>query len=104
MEDRSHRPRRVRRLTWGKELARAVLEMREERPRWGKDKLAVLLRERGWEVFTSMVGRILKALKDRGVLREPPVNGKSARKRMRKRPYGVRKPKPESTEGQGWTA
>ena len=93
LEDRSHRPRRVRRPTWGKELARAVLEMREERPRWGKDKLAVLLRERGWEVSTSMVGRILKALKDRGVLREPPVNGISARKRMRKRPYAVRKPK-----------
>ena len=93
LEDRSHRPRRVRRPTWSRELARAVLEMREERPRWGKDKLAVLLRDRGWEVSTSMVGRILKALKDRGVFREPPVNGISARKRMRKRPYAVRKPK-----------
>ena len=53
----------------------------------------VLLRERGWEVSTLMVGRILRALKDRGVLREPPVNGISARKRRRKRPYAVRKPK-----------
>ena len=53
----------------------------------------MLLRDRGWEVSTSMVCRILKALKDRGVLREPPVNGKSAHKRMRKRPYAVRKPK-----------
>ena len=57
LEDRCHRPRRVRRPTWGKELARAVLEIREERPRWGKDNLAVLLRDRGWEVSTSMVGR-----------------------------------------------
>ena len=43
-----------------------------------------------------MVGRILKALKalkGRGVLREPPSNGISARKRMRQRPYAVRKPK-----------
>ena len=93
MEGRSHRPRRVRQPTWSRELAWAVLEMREERPRWGKDKLVVLLREKGWEVSTSMVGRILKALKDRGVLREPPINGVSARKRMRQRPYAVRKPK-----------
>ena len=93
LEERSHRPRRVRRPTWSHELAQAVLETREERPRWGKDKLAVLLRNRGWEVSTSMVGRILKALKERGVLREPPSNGISARKRMRQRPYAVRKPK-----------
>ncbi len=93
LEGRSPRPRRVRQPTWSRELVRAVLEMREERPRLGKDKLVVLLREKGWEVSTSMVGRILKALKDRGVLREPPINGVSARKRMRQRPYAVRKPK-----------
>ena len=92
LEERSHRPRRVRQPTWSRELAQAVLEMREERPRWGKDKLVVLLREKGWRVSTSMVGRILKALKERGVLREPPVNGVSARKRMRQRPYALRKP------------
>jgi transposase InsO family protein len=40
-----------------------------------------------------MVGRILKRLKERGVLREPPANGISTRKRQRQRPYGVRKPK-----------
>ena len=33
-------------------------------------KLAVLLRERGWQVSTSMVGRILSYLKARGVLKE----------------------------------
>lgn len=48
--NRSHRPRRVRWPTWSKELARIMLEMREDRPRWGKHKLAALLRERGWEV------------------------------------------------------
>ena len=40
-----------------------------------------------------MVGRILTSLKARGVLREPPANGISARKRQRARPYAVRKPK-----------
>ena len=93
LEEKSHRPRRVRQPTWSRELAQAVLEMRETWPRWGKDKLVVLLREKGWAVSTSMVGRILKALKERGALREPSVNGVSARKRMRKLPYAVRKPK-----------
>ena len=66
--------------------------LREERPRWGKDKLAVILRKEGWQVSTSVVGRILSSLKARGVLREPPANGISARKRQRPRPYAVRKP------------
>ncbi len=38
-------------------------------------------------------GRILKRLKDRGVLKEPIPNHISARKRHRQRPYAVRKPK-----------
>ncbi len=40
-----------------------------------------------------MVGRILKKLKERGVLVEPVSNGVSARKRLRERAYAVRKPK-----------
>ena len=50
---------------------------------------------------TSMVGRVPKALKERGVLREPPVNAVSARKRMRQRPYAVRKPKGYRVAGPG---
>ena len=63
LEERSHKPKRLRRPSWSRELALAVLHLREQYPRWGKDKLAVLLRERGWEVSTSMVGRILSHLK-----------------------------------------
>ena len=48
-------------------------------PTVGKDKLMVLLQERGWQVSTSMVGRILSYLKARGVLKEPPRNGISTR-------------------------
>ena len=55
--------------------------------------MAVLLRERGWEVSTSMVGRILTHLKARGVLREPPSTGISTRKRPWRRHYAVRKPR-----------
>ena len=93
LEGRSHRPGRLRQRTWSRELALAVLHLREQYPRWGKDKLVVLLRQRGWQVSTSMVGRILSWLKARGVLREPPRIGISTRKRMWRRPYAVRKPR-----------
>ena len=93
VEDRSHRPKRLRQPTWSPELALAVLHLREQYPRWGKDKLVVLLRGHGWQVSTSMVGRILKRLKARGALREPVRTGVSARKRLWQRPYAVRKPR-----------
>lgn len=41
----------------------------------------------------STVGRILKRLKARGVLRAPPRNGITKRKRRLVRPYATRKPK-----------
>ena len=88
-----HKPRRLRQPTWSPELALAVLHLREQYPRWGKDKLVVLLRERGWQVSTSMVGRILRYLKTRGVLKEAPRNGVSTRKRLWRRPYAIRKPR-----------
>ncbi len=90
---KSRRPHRVRGPTWSVELAEAVMEMRERYPRWGKDKLVVMLRREGWQVSTSMVGRILASLKVRGVLKEPPRQGVAARKRARARPYAVRKPR-----------
>jgi putative transposase len=93
LEDRSHRPRRTRKPTWTPELSQAVLALREQYPRWGKDKLVILLRREGWQVSTSMVGRILSSLRARGVLKEPPRSYISARKRPRSRPYAVRKPK-----------
>jgi hypothetical protein len=40
-----------------------------------------------------MIGRILKYLKARGILREPLTNHISVRKRIRPRPFAVRKPK-----------
>jgi putative transposase len=93
LEDRPSRPRRRRQPTWSPELAEAVLRLREEYPRWGKDKLVVLLRQQGWQVSTSMVGRILRRLKERGVLVEPPRTAISTRRRPYLRPYAVRKPK-----------
>ena len=70
-----------------------MLGLREKYPRWGKDKLVVLLRGDGFDCSISTVGRILHWLKQRGVLKEPVPNRISARKRQRQRPYAVRKPK-----------
>ena len=93
LEPRSRKPHRRRQPTWSVELAEAVQELRERYPRWGKDKLVVLLRREGWSASASMVGRILTRLKARGLLREPPRSRISARKRLQRRPYAVRKPK-----------
>jgi transposase InsO family protein len=93
LEDHSHRPRQVRQPKYTQEGVKAVLKMREQYPRWGKDKLAVLLRGEGHELSASTVGRILRYLKNRGVLKEPISNHVSAHKRQRDRPYAIRKPK-----------
>jgi putative transposase len=93
LENRSHRPKHLRQPTAPSELVEAVLSLREQYPCWGKDKIVILLRQQGFKASTSMVGRIIRRLKDRGVLKEPVRNHISARRRTLKRPYAVRKPK-----------
>jgi putative transposase len=94
LEGRSHCPHQPRRPTWSFLLERKVLTLRLQFPRWGKDKLAVLLREQKLTLSTSMVGRILTRLQQSGQLVEPlrqAVPG--SRRALRPRPYAVRKPK-----------
>ncbi len=93
LEDHSHRPKQVRKPSWTQEEVEAVLSLREQYPRWGKDKLVVLLRQDGFEMSASTVGRIVMYLKRRGLLKEPIPNYVSAGKRAKERPYAVRKPK-----------
>lgn len=93
LEDTSHRPKKVRSPTWSKELETAVLELRRLTPGWGKDKLTVLLRDQGWLCSTSMVGRILRRLKESGRLVEAPGADPWLPRRPFLRAYGVRKPK-----------
>jgi putative transposase len=101
LENRSHRPKHLRQPTAPLELVEAVLRLREQYPCWGKDKLVVLLRQQGFQVSTSMVGRIIRRLKNRGVLQEPLRNHISARRRLLKRPYAIRKPKDYVVEQPG---
>jgi putative transposase len=80
LEDHSHRPRHVRQLSYSVKLAEAVLRLREEYPRWGKDKLVILLHREGFTSSASTVGRILEKPEERRVLKEPLPNHISARK------------------------
>jgi transposase InsO family protein len=93
LEARSHRPHQPRRSTWSQEMELQVLRLREQYPRWGKDKLVVLLRREGRQVSTSMVGRILKRLKDTRQLVEALPEPTRRRKDLKPRPYAIRKPR-----------
>lgn len=93
LEERSRAPGRCRQPIWPPTLAEAARRLRTTSPRWGKDKLVVLRRREGWTVSTSMGGRILRRLRTRGVLVEPPRRAVSARKARALRPYAIRKPK-----------
>ena len=100
LEDRSSCPKRRRRRSWTLEEIEAVRRVREEYPRWGKDKLAVLLEREGMVLSVSKVGRILGYLRKRGVLREPLRGVKTAKRRW-KRLYGIRKPRDWRVEAPG---
>jgi transposase InsO family protein len=93
LEDRSSAPRRRRRPSWTIDEICAVRELRRRYPRWGKDKLIVLLRRQGIVLSVSRVGRILARLVRSGELREPRRRAISARKRAWRRPHAIRKPR-----------
>lgn len=72
LEDRPSRPVRRRRPSWTLAQLAALKAVRERYPRWGKDKLAVLLRREGVSLSVSMVGRILGRLRHTGENRPRP--------------------------------
>ena len=93
LEDRSRRPHGVRQPLWTEVLVDTVCKLRQEYPRWGKDKLVVLARGKGFEVSVSMVGRILGYLKKKGLIRDPDLRDPCIVRRSSARPYATRKPK-----------
>jgi transposase InsO family protein len=95
LEDGSHRPLHPRSLQTPPAVVERILALRQRYPRWGKDKIAVLVRREGLTVSTSTVGRVMKRLRERGVLVEP-LNvrlAKLSRQRRHKPRYALRKPK-----------
>ncbi len=93
LEDRAKRPRHLRQPTASPDLVTSVKSIREAWPRWGKEKIAALLRDQGETISTSMVGRILKRLKESGQIREAVWNSVMVKKHQRPRPYATRKPR-----------
>jgi putative transposase len=101
LADRSHRPHRRRRPTWTAEQAERVRQLRQQYPRWGKDKLAVLLRREGGMASVSMVGRILTSLRQRGALTAPVLYRVKRRRGTAGRPWAIRKPRDYPVERPG---
>ncbi len=103
LEEGSRRPHGVRRPETSESVVKAILEKRQQYPRWGKAKLAVLLSREGIQVSASTVGRVMGRMKARGVLVEPENvrQAKLARKRRRRPRYAVRKPKGYLVEAPG---
>jgi len=66
LRNKSRRPRHLRKPMWTYDFIQKVKELRGQYPRWGKEKLCVILQERGIESSASTVGRIIGYLKRRG--------------------------------------
>jgi transposase InsO family protein len=78
--------------SWPRAQREAVQRVREQYPRWGKTKLAVVLQRQELGLSASTVGRMLGYLKARGRLMEPVGRAIAARKRRPPRPSATRKP------------
>jgi len=81
----------VRRATWTATQEQAVLTLRQQYPRMGKEPLRVLLTRQGIALSASMIGRILGSLRRRNLLREPRTV--RVRRQRPTRPYATRVPK-----------
>jgi len=92
LEARSRRPRRVRQPTTPPPVVERIQALREQYPRWGREKLCVLLGREGIIVSAKTIDRVMGRLKARGLLVEPPHQAISAHKRPRHRPYAIRRP------------
>ena len=60
LNDRSHRPKRFRKLTTSWEIVSEVVKIRKQYPAWSKYKINSLLDKKGIITSDSNVGRILK--------------------------------------------
>jgi putative transposase len=71
LELKSRRPRRVRQPQTPTAIVLRIQALREQYPRWGREKLRVLLAREGIILCGKSIDRVIQRLKARGVLREP---------------------------------
>jgi len=91
LEPGSRRPKRVRQPQTPPGVVQRIQVLREQYPRWGREKLRVLLAREGTEVSGKSIDRVIARLKARGVLREPLRPRKAAKARLTRlrRPPGL---------------
>jgi transposase InsO family protein len=93
LESRSRRPHRLRRSGIPAPVVGRIHALRQQYPRWGREKLRILLRREGITVSAKTIDRTLARLRASGQFVEPPRQGISAHRRGRSRPYATRKPR-----------
>jgi transposase InsO family protein len=87
LEPKSRRPHRVRQPQVSVEVVERIQALREQYPRWGREKLRVLLEREGLGISAKSIDRVIARLKARGALREAIRPRKSAslhRERLRR--------------------
>ena len=92
--DHSHRPKTVRKPSTPSSVVIRIRELREQYPRWGREKLRVLLEREGIQISAKSIDRVLARLRARNELREPRVVRKAHQMRLRafartRRPVGM---------------
>ena len=92
LEPQSRRPKRVRQPTTPTEVVLRIQALREQYPRWGREKLRVLLEREGITLSAKSIDRVIARLKARGALREPlrPRKGIRWRQERLRRPKELR--------------
>ncbi len=65
----SKKPRNINKPQWGESEKKLILKIRRDNPTYGKAKIAIVLkRDQGKSISESTVGRILKHLKEKGII------------------------------------
>lgn len=66
-------PHKIRQPKTDLNIVKRIKEIREEYPRWGKKKIWKILEREGLNTTIITVGRTLTRLRQRGLLKEPPI-------------------------------
>ncbi len=96
-DDKSNRtPLKLRQPETNLELVKRIKYWREKHPRWGKKKIWKKVKDEGFAICISTVGRTLDRLRAKGQLNEPAIVVSrllgARRRKSHKRPYAIRKP------------
>ena len=100
LEEQSRRPKNTRGSQWPTALEETVYWLRDFSG-WGKDKLAPLVQQLGFQYSVSTVGRVLEKLKRSGRLKEPVKRRIWAMRRRSSRPWAEALPKDYHVEKPG---